>query len=215
VPELDPAWEYWTPADPEVAELLAEAAGPRHPWDALGVEPYRLERGGGLAGVRFGAGSPDRWEPREGRGPAARGPDRPALPDRRACAGCGGWFRPARASRRYCSRACVPRPGAARALPAAAACAGCGKGFAPRAAAARFCSRRCAAGAGGRAKARVDPGAFAAGYLAGEPMARLGARFGVRVAALKRLRRKLGLPARPPGAPRGKKTPDLPGEPGR
>ena len=199
---IDPAWEYWTPADPEVAELLEEAGRVSDPLDRVRAEGFRTAKRGGLEGLRFGRGNPDRWSPpADARERRRRG--RCWLPSSRPCVACGLPFTPVRSRRRYCGRGCGHKAkGGKRLLPLSVACAGCGGRFTPRLSASKYCSRACAAREGGRKGGwpqRADPEAFRRGYLAGEKMADLAARLGVKVGALKALRKRLGLPARAPG----------------
>lgn len=135
-PELDPAWEYWTP-DPEIEELLGPPG-----WDVLGsILDHRQRDGSGrVSGFRFGR----RPDGKTHLGPGRKRPE--AAPELApvTCT-CGYTFRPTRPGNRYCSRACVVHPKRLPVIP----CGGCRREFRPKYGRQAYCSRACAPKAGG------------------------------------------------------------------
>lgn len=191
--QFDPEWEYFTPADPEIAELLGVPD--------CRFETLRTAGGGDNAvnlGCRYGRGNPDRYLPPEpGFVPVE---DRPGAIGPGQCPTCGETFTGTHSGQIHCCRECVPRPGRVRVLKAAA-CGTCRKPFRRLYARQRFCCRKCVR----QPPPAVDPRLerFAGDYSAGLPMSSLAAKYDVKVCQLQRWRRKLGLP---PRGPRGAKS---------
>lgn len=140
-PLISPAWEYWV-GDPEIEELLAEAARPARAFDLLGDEG-RYDS----PGLRFGSGGrPDAFAGRLAPEPPPPGPrDDARVRGKGRCRGCGAAFTKRRPEQRYCTRACSPRPGRPRLRPAELVCRACGVRFEPAENHPYlYCSRKCA-----------------------------------------------------------------------
>jgi hypothetical protein len=159
--ELDPSWEYWAPADPEIEWVIGAAAA--HGADRLAKAPW-LDPADG-----FRCGRPDKGAYRLARakaGPAGRPPaplvtcprcgkldrlgGRTVCRDCRgkrtvrprvvvACGRCGTPFVQRRPGQLFCSRAC----GLGRAPLADRTCPTCGVTFHPREAVTVYCSKAC------------------------------------------------------------------------
>ncbi len=152
--ELSEAWEYYEP-DPEVAELLEEAAARGSPLDRLADD--RLACAGAL-GLRYGSGGVRNLRAIKTHLAPEKAPrPEPKTPDHMACAGCGTSFRPAKSVQRYCSLECRPG-GRARVLPDRQ-CEACGRTFRPRDVTRRYCSVACR-----RAGHRAPAVSYPAGY---------------------------------------------------
>lgn len=207
---IDESWEYYTP-DPEVAELGLEGAEAE-------LFDGRRARSGGKAHAGFSfTPRPDCYSSYVAREKVRRR-ETPELA-RVECPTCKQDFQPERASRRYCSVGCSARRGGAastpaarrqprRKLPESAACERCGAPFRPYYTGQRMCSRRCASYLGappGPDAAKLE--GFRAAYLRGGKVKDIADAVGVTLATAKRWRRKLGLPARPVGAPRRQANP--------
>lgn len=178
---IDPAWEYWTPADPEVAELLADAAGLRGESPLSRLDLPRGDFGSrraaaAMAGLRYGRrpADIDRGYFTLGRETAPARDDNAATVG--VCRHCGDGFRLRRRTQRYCSGACLDaarqRDGTARRVERAAAI-----------------DRQLAANERRRAKL-AD---FVVMYGAGVRMADIAARLRVSRIAVALWRRQLGL----------------------
>jgi len=196
--QFDPAWEY-REDNPELADVF--------PVDrslySVFVDYWRANKFARKVnhGFRFGNGAPDRFVLADPQFVPVV--DSNTISDR-VCPTCKIPFRPARNSVVHCSRSCRPYPGKQRVLPDVVC--RCGRSFRPRWKHNRFCSRKCAnedcsVRFDAKSLVKLEPklAKFRIDYLSGAPMPELVASYGVSLAQLKRWRRKLGLPPRPPG----------------
>lgn len=201
---IDPRWEYWTP-NPEVEEVLRWAARSKSSdvFKVLGLEyedRQMTDQRGKPSGFRIGWGHPDRHPPFK-LGPAKRVRES-KLPVNKVCQGCGRLFNPDRASRKCCSAACVAHAGRAREL-LDRNCQLCGATFSPREATQVMCSILCASrrATAVRQTASLDRHAetLTRMWRAGERVVEIATVLGVTVGWVKKMRRRLGLDARPSG----------------
>lgn len=194
--EFDPAWEYWTPSDPEVAEILAEAAK-LDGFGRLGVEERRSLRSGALTGVRFGRGNPDFFV-------ARFGPPRPERTretvQRRKCPGCERVWQPDRNSRLYCSLDCRPYPGSKRKLEPVN-CKGCSKKIWRTHQRQKYCSLQCVPPPPPKpVKANgFDRETLRLMYERGDPMADIEAVFNAGRKTIRKTLKQIGAKMRPAG----------------
>lgn len=215
MPELDPAWEYFLP-DPEIVEAMGSKTV--RGFMLLGLEE---ERGQDSIGFRFGRGNPNRCVFRFGREKVDKRL-RPEMPEVE-CLVCGTSFKPRRASHVLCSVMCVRDMGRrsrrhAEQVMEQRKCGECGLLFTPKHVGQSLCSLKCVSRRGTRAKAmlRVEMSViggthavaeFSRRWLSGDRSSMLAEAFKVSLATVKRVRRKLRLPARPSGNHRRQRVP--------
>lgn len=177
---IDPAWEYWVPDDPDVAEILAESAAtggdPLDRLDAPHAGDFGSRREWAAAvGMRFGRRAADlnAGTFRMGRAVPTPADNAPTIG---VCRGCGDGFRLRRQTQRFCSAACREARGESLTR-------------SRRMARAEEIDRRLAANDRRRAKLAE----FVTRFGAGERMADIAARLRVSRVALSLWRRQLGL----------------------
>jgi hypothetical protein len=145
--EFDPAWEYWTPNDPEVAEILGRVATG---YDAFGSEFRTEDDRGRASGIRFGRGNPDNFNGR--LAPVKRSVDDKELPPLTMCRGCAHLFRPNRPGQQFCDRTCLP----AAAEPVVRVCGLCRIEYLTKRPGQVYCCAVCSGVAAGQGRMTVD-----------------------------------------------------------
>jgi predicted nucleic acid-binding Zn ribbon protein len=198
IPTIDPAWEYWTPEDPEIAEIIAKSAKGSSGFDLLGVEEWRSNKAGALIGLRFGKGNPDKFNGR-------LAPSRPITQRAESrcqfvrCPVCSRGFKQYRADRVYCSNRCSLTETAQRrrVRPSATKCS-CGEGFEPLYTDQRFCSRQCAGRTGGGV-VRLDHEHLLTLWDSGIGTTEIARQVGTTVCHVRRVAKAAGRTMRTPG----------------
>lgn len=97
--EFNPAWEYWIPSNPEIAELLFESAKLKR------FDGIFTDRGDTVPGFGFGYGNPNSRLTRLAPEKAIRGPQKERK--KLVCLNCNQTFIPMKSKPRiYCSNYC-------------------------------------------------------------------------------------------------------------
>ena len=174
--KISAAWEYWMPSE-EMAEAFGEE---KRSSDFLGLYDHRIDN----QGLRYGRGNPNHSKLFLARSKAEV--ERPSRPERN-CEWCGEVV--SGRGKRFCSKHC------ARRKLDVCKCVGCGTEFQPAYRAQKFCSVACAAPFGAP-KVSIDYDLLTSLWIAGERLTSIALLIGVSVGWVKKVRRKLKLPAR-------------------
>lgn len=205
--EFDPAWEYFVPADEEVAELFDGRRDGVRDYDlAFGDDDkYRTTKRGLNPGIRFGLGEKQFRSLFFRLGRAKKNRGRFSTLTTILCPTCGREFMPHRKEQVHCSDDCYKRPGAVRVRADSAVCLyeRCRKEFAPNRVGQAYCSRACgskaAAAAGENVGVKHDRAEVARLFDEGVGTTEIARRLGTTRQVVRRILNELGKPKLKPG----------------